>query len=82
MDKAVRSRRTDGLFVKLDGIESSTFDTRNLRAHQCGAVFEILRATVRPYFEPFVVSSESLEMPPGFRAAVPDSQHAAWASAL
>src|SRR5580692_8375384 len=62
VDKAVRTRRADGLFVELNGIESSTFDTRNLRVHQCGAVFEIFRAKFRTYRQLFVVSSEGIQM--------------------
>jgi hypothetical protein len=64
LDKAVRTGRADGLFVQLNGIESSPFDAGNLRPHQCGAVFEILRAMFRPYCQVFVVSSEGIEMLP------------------
>jgi hypothetical protein len=60
MNKAVRAGRADGLFVQLNGIESSSFDTRNLRPHQCGAVFEILRAMSRPYCELFAVGFNPL----------------------
>ena len=40
---------------------SPSFDARNLRSHQSGAVFEILEAIVGPYLESFVVSRKSLE---------------------
>ena len=64
MDKAVRAGRTDRLFVQALCIQLSAFDARNLRPHQRGAVFEILRAMFRPYLELFVVNSESIEMLP------------------
>ena len=62
VDKAVRVCRADGLFVKMLGIELAAFDACDLRAHQRGAVFEILRAILRPYFELSVVSGQSLDM--------------------
>ena len=62
VDKTVCVRRTDGLFVKLLGIERAAFDACDLRADQRGAVFEILRAMLRPYFELPVVICQRLEM--------------------
>src|SRR5580698_5009816 len=64
IDKAVRTGRTDGVFVQLNGIESSSFDARNLRPYQCGAVFEIFRAKFRTYCELFRVSFEGIQMLP------------------
>src|SRR5262245_10377123 len=60
--KSVRLRRADGLFVQPLGIELAALNARDLGAHQCGAVFKILRADLRPYLELFVVSDQSLEM--------------------
>ena len=62
VDKAVCARRADGLFVEVLGIELAAFDACDLCAYQRGAVFEILRAILRPYFELSVVSGQSLEM--------------------
>ena len=62
VDKAVCVRRADGLFVEVHGIEVAAFDACDLRTHQCRAIFEILRAILRPYFELSVVSGQSLEM--------------------
>ena len=44
------------------GIGYAAFDTCNLRTDQRGAVFEVLRAMLRPYFELPVVIRQSLEM--------------------
>src|SRR5215510_9286178 len=63
VDKAVAVRRADGLLVELLGLEHAAFDPSNLRAYQCGAVFKILRAMLRPYLVLLLVSSQSLEMP-------------------
>ena len=52
----------DGLFVKVLGIERAALDPRNLRADQCGAVLEVLRAILRPDLELLVMRGESLEM--------------------
>ena len=62
MDKAVRARRADGLFVKPLGIRLPALDPRNLRPHQRGAILEILRTVVRPYLKLFVVDFESIEV--------------------
>ena len=51
VDEAICVGRADRMFVKVLGIELAAFDTCNLRAHQRGAVFEILRAMPRPKFE-------------------------------
>src|SRR5262245_19220511 len=62
--KSVRLRRADGLFVQALGIELAALNACDLCAHQCGAVFKILRADLRPYLELFVVGGQSLEMLP------------------
>lgn len=62
VDKAVRVRRTDGLFVKTLSIELAALYARDLRARQCGAVFEIVGAILCPYCEQPVVSRQGLEM--------------------
>jgi len=62
VDKAVCVRRVDGLFVKMLGLDFAAFDTCDLGADQRGAIFEILRAVLRPYFELSVVGGQSLEM--------------------
>ena len=81
MDKAVRVRRADGLLVKTLGIELAALNACDLGAYQRGAVFEILRAILRPYFELSVVSGQSLEMLPSYRSGNAESQHAACESA-
>src|SRR5262249_7994665 len=63
IDKAVAMRRADGLFVQLLGLDHAAFDPSNFRAYQCGAVFKVLRAMLRPYLVLLLVSSQSLEMP-------------------
>src|SRR5882724_3300012 len=42
--KAVSPCRANRLFVQVHGIERATFDPRDFRPDQCGAVLEILRA--------------------------------------
>ena len=64
VDKAVCVCRADGLFVKMLGIELTALDAGDLRAHQRGAVFEILRAIRRPDLELSVVRDQSLDMLP------------------
>src|SRR5262249_25485366 len=63
VDKAVCARRADGLLVEPLGVELAAFDARDLRADECGSVFEILGAVLRPYFELPVVSPQGFEMP-------------------
>jgi hypothetical protein len=62
MGKAVGLSRADGLFVEALGIEFAAFDPGDLGADQRGAIFEILRAIFRPYFQLSVVRGQSLEM--------------------
>src|SRR3984957_272896 len=64
VDKAVCAGRADGLFVAALGIELAASNACDLGAHQRGAVFEILRAILRPYFELSVMDGQSLEMLP------------------
>src|SRR5260370_9085067 len=62
MDKSVCVRGANGLFIKALGVEHAALYSCGLRAHQCGAVLEILRTILRPYFELTVVNRQSLEM--------------------
>src|SRR5579864_283034 len=62
MDKAICMRGANGLFIELLRVEQTAFDTGDLRAYQCGTVFEVLRAMLCPYFELPVVSAQSLDM--------------------
>src|SRR5689334_15750572 len=64
VDEAVGACRADGLFVKVHGFECAALDTCDLRAHQRGAVLEILRAIRRPGFELSVVRGQGLDMLP------------------
>ena len=64
VDKAVGAGRADGLFVEAHRLKIAAFDAGDLRAHQGGAVLEILRAVRRPDFELTVVGGHSLEMLP------------------
>ena len=48
VNKAVCLGRVDGLLVQLFGIKHAAFDAGDLGADQCGAVFEVLRAVLRP----------------------------------
>ena len=62
VDKAVCVRRADGLLVEAHGIEVAALNSRDLGADQCGAVLEILRAVLHPYFQLSMVSGQSLKM--------------------
>src|SRR6266478_8268912 len=62
MDKSVCVRGANGLFIKALSVEHAALYSCGLRAHQCGAVLEILRTILRPYFELTVVDRQSLEM--------------------
>ena len=55
VDEPVCVSGTDCLLVKAHCIEVATLDARYLRSHECDAVFEILRAVLRPNFELVVV---------------------------
>src|SRR5258707_2321633 len=60
VNKAVCASRADGLFVEALGIKLPAFDPRYLGADQRGAIFEVLRAIVRPGLELFVMRRQSL----------------------
>ena len=62
VDKAVCLCRTDGLFVKVHGIERAAINPGNLRTNQRSAVLEVFRTVFRPYFELLVVGHKSLKM--------------------
>src|ERR1700730_15316959 len=62
MDKAISMCRMNGLFVKVLRLELAPLDACDLRAYQCGAIFEVLRTIFRPYFQLSVVPGQSLEM--------------------
>src|SRR5262245_30651054 len=55
MDEAVHVRGADRLFIEAHRLKVAAFNPGDLGAHQRGAVFEILRAILRPYFELFKV---------------------------
>ena len=58
MNKAVCLRRADGPFVEIHSVQRPTLDARDLRADQCGAVLEILRAILSPEREPLMVFAQ------------------------
>src|SRR5215831_19717857 len=62
VDKVVVSRRADGLFIQMLGIEHAALDPGDLRADQRGAVLEIFGAVLRPNSDPFVMPGQSLQM--------------------
>src|SRR6516165_6365230 len=62
VNKAVCACRRDGTLVEVHGIERASLDPGNFGAHQRGAVFEILRAILRPDFELPVMRGQSLQM--------------------
>src|SRR5580704_6417155 len=62
VDKTVRARRSDGLFVEVFGCERPAFNARDLCMDQRGTVFEICRAMLGPYFELPGVSCQGIEM--------------------
>jgi hypothetical protein len=62
VDKVVCAGRADRLFVQAFGIELKALDARDLGAHQCGAVREILRTILRPDFDLPVVGGYGLQM--------------------
>ena len=48
VNKSVCVRRADGLFIKAFGVEHAAFYSCDFGAHECGTVFKILRAMLRP----------------------------------
>src|SRR5262245_24574701 len=63
MDELVLACALDRCLVEVLGLEHATFDPCHLRADQCGAVFKVLRAMLRPYLLLLLVSSQRLDMP-------------------
>src|ERR1700733_4258336 len=55
VDETVCVRRADRLFIEGFGIYHPVFDSRDFGADQCGAVFKILCATLRPRLKHLVV---------------------------
>jgi hypothetical protein len=62
LHETVVAGRANGLLVEAHGVEVAAFDPGDFRAHQCGAVFEILLAILRPYGQLPVVIGQSLEV--------------------
>ena len=62
VDKAVGAGRADRLLVEVHGILVAAFYSCDFRTYQRRAIFEILWAILRPYFELPMVSRQSLEM--------------------
>src|SRR5262249_53412533 len=62
VNKAVSARRADSLVVETLGIELASFDASDLGAHQRRAIFEVVGAVLRPYFELFVVSGQRVHV--------------------
>src|SRR5262245_31138005 len=62
VDEGAFAGRLDRGFVEALGIQLPAFDASSLRADQCGAALEILRATLRPCVELSVMRGQSLEM--------------------
>src|SRR5215831_16118376 len=56
MDESVRVCGADRLFIEAHRVEVAAFYSCDFRANQGGAIFEILGAILRPYFELFKVS--------------------------
>ena len=64
LDEATVTRRTDRLFIEAHRVDIAALDARNLRAHQRGAVLEMLRATLRPDLQLPMMGSQSVEVRP------------------
>src|ERR1700733_9655565 len=62
VDEAIVTRRTDRLLVQVLGIEHPAFEAGEFGADQRGAVFEILRAVVRPDLQLPVMRSDSVQV--------------------
>ena len=63
VDKAVRVRGMDGLFVEVFRVERPAFDSRDLRGNQCGSVFKICGAMLGPYLDLLIVFDQGVQMP-------------------
>src|SRR5262245_37036841 len=62
LNKLVLACRLDGRFVQPLGIQLPAFDPGNFGANQCGAVFEVLRAMLRPDIELSLMKGQSFQM--------------------
>ena len=62
VDKAICARRSDRLLVHAHGVEMTAFNACDFCAHECGAVFEILRTMLCPYFKLPVMSHHSVKV--------------------
>src|ERR1700739_163267 len=60
VDKAVVSRRADGLFIQLLGIEHAAFDPGDLGTDQRGAVLEVFRTIGLPRAELLMMSGQCI----------------------
>src|SRR5262249_16378699 len=60
--KGVFTGRRDRRFVQTLGIQLTALDASQLRADQCGAALEILRATLRPGVELSVMGAHGVDM--------------------
>ena len=61
-DEAVVTRRTDRLFIETHRVDIAALEARNLRPYESGAIFEMLRATLRPGLQLPVMVSQSVEV--------------------
>ena len=48
VNKSVCVGRADGLFIKAFGVDQAAFYSCDFRTHECGTVFKIIRAMLRP----------------------------------
>src|SRR5580704_4953301 len=62
VDESIGVRRADGLFVKAFGFDHAAFYSRDFSTHECGTVFKIVWAMLRPNYQLPMTSSERLEM--------------------
>src|SRR5215475_11199137 len=73
VNKAVCPGRADSLFVEAFGVKLAALDPSDLRTHQCGTVFEILRTILLPLPQLTIVICQSFKMllPPVERCGIP-----------
>src|SRR5580658_9212841 len=62
VNESVCVRRANGFFVKAFGLDNAAFYSRDFSTHECGTVFKIVWAILRPNYQLPMTSSESLEM--------------------
>ena len=55
LDEAVLARQSNSLFVEAFRVEAPIFDARYLRRDQGTAILEVLRAGLRPDFNPLLM---------------------------